>query len=392
MKKLLLLTTFLLCAAFTRAQSCDNFWVDISPDGNKIVFSSNRDGGYYEIYSSDLDGISNIKRLTNSSVSKYYPSISPDGSKIAYREGEYGGTAEIFIMDFDGQNPMKLTDNSVYDGFPNFHPDGTKLVFSAWDGSPYPEIFSMDLDGSNRTQLTDVSGADWQSAPVYSPDGLSIYFLKGYNADNHVARLIPGQGSWVDITPPNTFGTAEANISFTPDGQNLVFMSTEYHGYNNGADLIMTDLDGGNWERKTISPDKEYHYQAVFHPQSWDIYHTWINTSPENHIFKMDSTWQNSVEISDCEIVGISPTLSEKLNLYPNPAINDVHIDFLSGRYGESPSVTMLDIKGKSVSELPIYNSSSGYILDVSKMNEGLYLMSVNGNGEAGSARLLIRR
>ncbi|PLW97482.1 MAG: hypothetical protein C0593_08515, partial [Marinilabiliales bacterium] len=46
--------------------SCNNFWAVVSPDGNYIYFSSTMNGSNYEIYRTDIDGTSNLMRLTYS--------------------------------------------------------------------------------------------------------------------------------------------------------------------------------------------------------------------------------------------------------------------------------------------------------------------------------------
>ncbi|MFW6327612.1 MAG: TolB family protein [Bacteroidota bacterium] len=205
MKSTYTLSAFLILSGALQAQICNNYWAEISPDGNTLYFSSDRHGGDYEIYRSDLDGISNLERLTTLAGHDYKPRISPDGNKIVFQNGGYYSEAEIYIMDIDGSNLVQLTDNSVYDGSPSFSPDGETIIFSAWDGSQYPEIFTMNVDGSDRTQLTNVSGAYWQSDGVFNPAGDKIYFLEGFNADNHIVSMDLDGSNWMDITPSNFF-------------------------------------------------------------------------------------------------------------------------------------------------------------------------------------------
>ena len=169
-------------------------------------------------------------------------------------------------MNSDGKGQTQLTSNNVHDGYPNFSPDGQTIVFEAWDTDDYPEIFTMDVAGNNRTQLTNESGAYWQSAPIYNPSGTYIYFLKGYNADNHLARMDLDGSNQVDITSVNAFGISEGNMRFSPDGQKIIFITTEYVGYNNGSDIVIADTTGNNWNKITNSTGGAYYYWPVWHP------------------------------------------------------------------------------------------------------------------------------
>ena len=71
-----------------------------SPDGQKIMFSSKRDGNS-EIYTMDTDG-KNQHRLTDNSALDTSPAWSPDGQKIAF-VSDRDGNCEIYVMDADGR-------------------------------------------------------------------------------------------------------------------------------------------------------------------------------------------------------------------------------------------------------------------------------------------------
>ena len=78
--------------------SFDPAW---SPDGQKIAFTSNRDGGGndWDIYVMNADG-SDIARLTDGAGNEY-PAWSPDGQKIAF-SSDRGGDSDIYVMNADG--------------------------------------------------------------------------------------------------------------------------------------------------------------------------------------------------------------------------------------------------------------------------------------------------
>jgi len=79
-----------------------------SPDGSKIVFSSNR-GGNYDIWVMNADG-SGMTRLTTSSAGDYAPAWSADGSKIAFVSYRDGNEKRLYVMNADGSDQHKVSD------------------------------------------------------------------------------------------------------------------------------------------------------------------------------------------------------------------------------------------------------------------------------------------
>ncbi len=116
------------------------------PKGDKIVFVSDRDRNT-EIYTMNTDG-SEQTRLTDNSVGDMWPCFSPDGDKIVYTSN-----AEIYIMGIDGSEQTRLTDNSADDSEPYFSPYGDKIIFRS-NRKGNNEIYTMNIDGSKQTNLT----------------------------------------------------------------------------------------------------------------------------------------------------------------------------------------------------------------------------------------------
>ncbi len=158
-----------------------------SPDGKRIVFSSDRDMGKgeaahnVEIYVMDADG-KNQQRLTKNLTEDKDPSWSPDGERIVFRArrpghfiGEDGITYEIYVMDADGQNEQRLTENRVFDEDPSWSPDGKRIVF--WSNREADientEIYAMDADGGNPQNLTNNPHGDANPAWFNSPFSVS---------------------------------------------------------------------------------------------------------------------------------------------------------------------------------------------------------------------------
>ena len=162
-----------------------------SPDGKRIAFTSYRDGHddaihgrpTAEIYVMDADG-GNPQHLTNDLNDDRYPSWSPDGKRIVFsseRDGHFIGefeitSSEIYLMDADGGNQQRLTENRKNDYAPSWSPDGTRIVFESDRKGDFInfEIYVMDADGGNEQRLTENRVDDW--SPSWSSDGKRIAF------------------------------------------------------------------------------------------------------------------------------------------------------------------------------------------------------------------------
>ena len=103
-----------------------------SPDGNKILFTSYRDGefgsGYQEIYSMNPNG-SDQTRLTTSDCNLANYTFSPDSSKIAFI-----CNGNLSTMNADGSGAVLIADYQNQITEPQYSPDGTKIIF-IYDGS-----------------------------------------------------------------------------------------------------------------------------------------------------------------------------------------------------------------------------------------------------------------
>lgn len=185
-----------------------------SPDGKRIVFTSNRSGGnVFNIFVMDADG-KNVKQLTQEKDPAvcYFPTwqkdrimfgldrngkgsmatvspdgsdfkiiadgrdpcLSPDGKTVAFTEAVGKGFC-VFAIDSDGKNKRQLTTHEDEIGAvcPTWSPDSKKILYSDQVGEAL-EIFVCDADGKNQTQLTKLGKIS--SSPGWSPDGKWITF------------------------------------------------------------------------------------------------------------------------------------------------------------------------------------------------------------------------
>src|SRR5579859_3376973 len=169
----------------------DDNLADFSPDGSKIVFTSDRNdpnrltnicrfavgvsGCNWEIYVMSVDG-SDQQRLTiDPAGADTYPEFSPDGTKILFASTRTGSSA-LFTMNLDGADVQQLTPDSLNAGDANWSPDGSKVAFvnNFCICALNSDVLTKCADGTNITQLTRDYGNNLE--PGYSPDGTEIIF------------------------------------------------------------------------------------------------------------------------------------------------------------------------------------------------------------------------
>ncbi len=174
----------------------------ISPVGDRIVFTSMRDGDL-DLYSMNLDG-SDVVRLTDEPGYDGGAFYSADGARIVYRANhpadsaalaDYRGllgeglirptTLELFVMDADGSDKRQVTHNGKANFAPYFHPSGKRIIFSSNMDDPKGrdfDIYSINVDGSGLERIT--YSAEFDGFPMFSPDGRYLVFA----SNRHGAR------------------------------------------------------------------------------------------------------------------------------------------------------------------------------------------------------------
>ena len=165
----------------------DDYSPSWSPDGKRIAFVSERDGHVIdgrptsEIYVMEADG-GNSQNLTNNPGNDRDPSWSPDGKRIVFSsqrdghfENKFAITHEIYVMDADGANQQRLTENRKNDWGPSWSPDGKRIAFWSYRKGHFQsaEIYVMEADGGNQQRLTNNRHGDFSPAWLNSPFSVS---------------------------------------------------------------------------------------------------------------------------------------------------------------------------------------------------------------------------
>jgi Tol biopolymer transport system component len=218
-----------------------------SPDGSKIAFASDRDGNY-EIYVMNADGTGQT-RITTNGASDEDPAWSPDGSKIAF-SSDRDGYAEIYIMNTDGTGQTRLTTNvDVWEGVPAWSPDGTKITFTSERDGNF-EIYVMNANGSGQTRLT--TNASWDSFPVWSPDGTKIAFSSDRDDGNYEIYVMKKDGTGQTRLTTNI--SKDGPPAWSADGTKIAFSSDR----EGNTEIYVMNANGSGQSRITTNEVEDY--------------------------------------------------------------------------------------------------------------------------------------
>jgi serine/threonine-protein kinase len=100
--------------------------------------------------------LTNIQNVTTSDQDTA-PAPSPDGQKIVFMS-ERAGNWEIYIVNADGSNPQRLTDNPTEDGLPTWSPDGKAIAFVSNQDGEWG-VWAMTPDGHDQRKLFKMEGS-----------------------------------------------------------------------------------------------------------------------------------------------------------------------------------------------------------------------------------------
>jgi len=169
------------------------------------------------------------------------PSWSSDGNRIAF-SGLVGGLTDLFVYDLQAGAMKRLTNDAFAELDPAWSPDGRRIAF-ATDRfttnldllqSGQPRIAIIDVETGNVQNVAGFTGAK-NISPQWTRDGRSIFFLSDRQGITNVYRVsADGGGEPMQLTNLLTgvSGITALSPAMSAAGGRVIFSAFEEDGYN----------------------------------------------------------------------------------------------------------------------------------------------------------------
>lgn len=221
----------------------------VSADGNLMAYASDREGSRtLDIWVQQVSGGEPLRR-TDHPADDWFPSLSPDGSRIVFRSERDGGG--LYIIEALGGEERKIVDKGYW---PRFSPDGSLISYITIPASLDRNLVKMFLVSSKGGQPTPFQPEfcsyyfSQGASPIWSPDGKHLLFRgrRAYDPASTDWWVAPVDGG----EPVRTH--AIKNLALTSpvqwptawSGNHIYFLSgTTLEGIN----LFRAPIDPGNW-------------------------------------------------------------------------------------------------------------------------------------------------
>ncbi len=226
--------------------------VDVSPDGTTIAFDLMGD-----IYTMPIGG-GKATRITTGIAYETHPRFSPDGKKILFTS-DRTGSDNIWYIDMEKKDTIQVTKDRV-DDFPSavWTPDGDYIIASK--GRRIPKLWMYHKDAGGGIQLNDQPAGVKTIDPFISPDGKTVYYSQRGGSWNYNALLPQYQIGTYDREKGlvNTI-TTRYGSAFTPtlskDGQWMAYGSR----WEDKTGLVLRNLKTGDerWLAYPVQRDEQ---------------------------------------------------------------------------------------------------------------------------------------
>ncbi len=214
---------------FDPAEEVCSVW---SPDGSRIVFSSQRTG-IYDLYQKMSNGAGGDDLLLHSELFKWPDDWSRDGRFLLYEAFDTNTNSDLWVLPMTGtpagEKPRPYVQTEFNETHGHFSPDGRWVAYTS-DESGRPEVFVQAFPASGGKWQVSTEGGD---QATWNSDGREILYI---GPDRRVMAVPIKPGTTFEAGVPESLFQARiigAGQSFSrnsyvlsPDGRRLLVIST----------------------------------------------------------------------------------------------------------------------------------------------------------------------
>jgi Tol biopolymer transport system component/predicted Ser/Thr protein kinase len=219
-----------------------------TPDGQRIVYSSQEKGGTYNLWWMRADGGGNAQRLAESESAQYAGSWRPDSKVLAFSQLNPGASYDIMTLPLEGSEksgwkpgqPKPFVNSAFTEVAPAFSPDGRWLAYQSNESGSF-EVYVRPFPGP---------GGKWQIStgggylPKWSRSGKELFYRTSDSNIMVVAYTPSGDSFHADkpqLWSPGQFtelGVFSYNFDVHPDGKRIAVLKTPGTGQTAAANKV----------------------------------------------------------------------------------------------------------------------------------------------------------
>ncbi len=166
-----------------------------SPSGDRVIFSSNRGGEQFAVWSLPLDGSAGATRLTGGDSQLLWPSADSQARQRVFYEALSPGQPGPRIFSCVVGTVFETDLVNIPGQQPRIGPANDAVVFVGGSNTTKRDLYRTSDKGGIVQKLTDTPDLD-ERDPAWSPDGLKVVFTR-QSPDSIVATSPVTSDIWI---------------------------------------------------------------------------------------------------------------------------------------------------------------------------------------------------
>ena len=194
-----------------------------TPDSERVVFASSRDGG--GLFWKAADGTGEVEQLLESTNRPWPWGCSTEG-RLVFDQAP----GDIGVLTVEGDRTVEmLLETEFQESVPALSPDGRWIAYQS-NESGEPEIYVQPFPNvdDGKWQVSTSGGFD----PVWSPDGRQLFFISGGQQGHLMVAEVETAPTFSRSTPTQAVSLAALFVGFggrrfdlAPDGERFIALS-----------------------------------------------------------------------------------------------------------------------------------------------------------------------